>query len=187
MTIFLLGPDQWDDGVTEPWPAWAAHADAKRAFTPKDFRFEIKHAIERDSRGRVKAVVMDDSLKPKGKDIKDDELFHHIETTFHVTRYFIIIPSRTKVLGTKASARSTSRVSPPGRTTWTHGARSRSAWNSPLSKRSRRGPCRARPLIQRVTKEEAGSRPGSPASPRGPPRSAGVCEAPREGPCAADG
>lgn len=100
MTIFLLGPDQWDDGVAEPWPAWAALADPDLSFTPKHFRLEIKHAIERDSEGRVKAVVMDDSLKPKGKDLKDDELFHHIETTLHVTRYFIIVPNRTKVLGT---------------------------------------------------------------------------------------
>lgn len=100
MTIFLLGPDQWDDDVNEPWPAWAAGADHKRRFTPKDFRLEIKNVVERESEGAVKAVVMDDSLRPVGKKLGDDELFHHIERYHGVTRYFIVIPSRAKVLGT---------------------------------------------------------------------------------------
>ena len=99
-TIFLLGPDQWDNGVTVQWPAWASEKQGEE-FTPKHFRLELAAHIDAESEGTVRAVVMDDSLRPKDQpEMGNDELFRFIETTYAVDEYFIIVPADSKVLGT---------------------------------------------------------------------------------------
>ena len=86
--VFLLGPDEWDEGP----PAWWAPGAGQG---PKRLRLDLKDALGRIG---VPCVVMDPSDQLEGE--ADDAFFHRLETQHHVERYIIIVPPQTKILGT---------------------------------------------------------------------------------------
>lgn len=98
--VFLLGPNEWDDGVHVPAPLWAAEllGELPEPFTPKHLRLAAAARIEAESDGRVSAVVMD----PKGQKPSEDDAdyFERIERERAIDAYFVVVPLRTKILGT---------------------------------------------------------------------------------------
>ena len=95
--IFLLGPDQWDDGVRVARPLWIP--EKTEPFTPKEFRLHAAEAIREESGGAVMGVVMDERLRKPGV-VGNDALFAQIEEDYPVERYFVVVPADAKVLGT---------------------------------------------------------------------------------------
>ena len=95
--IFLLGPDQWDDGHTLETPIWAHDVDPG-PFTPKALRLQAAACIARASRGEILGLVMDPKAQRPDED--DAAFFHRLETEHAIETYFIIVPLQTKVLGT---------------------------------------------------------------------------------------
>lgn len=58
--IFLLGPDEWDDGFEARAPAWLAneiHDLGGRGYQPKHLRVYLKRILEH--RYAIPCVVMD--------------------------------------------------------------------------------------------------------------------------------
>lgn len=98
-SIFLLGPNRWDDDVHVPTPIWAQAAleEAPDSFTPKHLR-EAAAAILEDEDPTRQGVVMDPEAQEEGE--SDGEFFHRLEDEHDVDAYFVIVPMRTKVLGT---------------------------------------------------------------------------------------
>lgn len=99
-SIFLLGPDYWDDGFTVAAPPWieSAVGGPVTNFQPKLLRVALAVLIEKGSNGQVGTVVMDPSDQRKGE--PDDDFFRRLEVENDVDAYFVIVPARTKVMGT---------------------------------------------------------------------------------------
>lgn len=95
VTIFLLGPDHWDDGVAVAWPAWALGA-RREPFTPNHLRQLLAERIAAASEGTVAGLVMDPVDQRPGED--DADFFQRLEQG--VKAYMVILPARAKVLGT---------------------------------------------------------------------------------------
>ena len=95
--IFLLGPDHWDDGHAIETPLWARDVEPGR-FTPKALRLQAAACIARATQGEIQAVVMDPKAQLPDED--DAAFFHRLEVERQTETYFIIVPTRAKVLGT---------------------------------------------------------------------------------------
>lgn len=98
-SVFLLGPDQWDDDFEVEAPTWLLTELkdlGEQGYQPKHMRTYLKRIIERDPSRR--AVVMDPSGQKPGE--RDGDFFHRLEIENEVDSYVITVPSNTKVLGT---------------------------------------------------------------------------------------
>lgn len=78
---------------------WAEEAlgHAPDEFTPKHLREAAAALIEDEDPSR-QGVVMDPDDQEEGE--SDGDFFHRLETEHDVDAYFIVVPTRTKVLGT---------------------------------------------------------------------------------------
>lgn len=82
-----------------PAPIWARDAldPNPDPFTPKHLREAIASIIEEEDPAR-QGVVMDPGGQREGE--ADGEYFHRLEEEHDVDAYFVLVPRRTKVLGT---------------------------------------------------------------------------------------
>lgn len=98
-SIFLLGPDHWDDGVAVPAPLWVREAleEEPDPFSPKHLRQAAASLIEDEAPNR-RGIVMDPADQHEGE--SDGDVFHRLEQEHDVDAYFVIVPMQTKVLGT---------------------------------------------------------------------------------------
>lgn len=97
-SVFLLGPDEWDDGHHPEAPAWLANEVTDfgpKGYQPRHLRLYLQQVLERCGQP---AVVMQRDLQQKGE--ADGTFFHRLEKENRVERYIIIVPPRCKVLGT---------------------------------------------------------------------------------------
>lgn len=67
-------------------------------FQPKTLRIALGILIEKESGGNCKAIVMDPSDQQPGE--SDIDFFRRLEIENSVDSYFIVVPARTKILGT---------------------------------------------------------------------------------------
>jgi hypothetical protein len=98
-TVFLLGPDHWDDGVDLHAPVWIAPllGEEPKPFTPKHLRIAAARRIALASQGDVVGLVMD---LPRGPEETPADAFVRLERERGVAAYFLVFPARAKVLGT---------------------------------------------------------------------------------------
>lgn len=94
--VFLLGPDQWDDGAVPP-PHELPELLGER-YTPKSLRTAAARRITAETEGNVRTIVMDSADQRPGEDEAD--FFHRLEVEHDVDTYLIVVPTRAKVLGT---------------------------------------------------------------------------------------
>ena len=98
--IFLLGPDQWDDDYRPTVPSLVDDlmGPSSSPYQPRHLRVAAASLLAKDSGGRRLGFVMDPSVQRPAEDEAD--LFRRLELEHRVDAYFIVLPARTKVLGT---------------------------------------------------------------------------------------
>lgn len=98
--IFLLGPNEWDDGYEPPAPVWLRDylGTIPKVATPKHLRQALSHRISVESAGAWQGVVMSPENQRKGED--DAAFFERLEAEGDVQAYFILVPAQAKILGT---------------------------------------------------------------------------------------
>lgn len=98
--VFLLGPDEWDEGYTAEPPIWIAGLLGERpdAFTPRHLRLAAAAWIERKSGGGRRGFVMLSEEQRPGE--PDARFFRRLEVENEVDAYFILLPLHAKLYGT---------------------------------------------------------------------------------------
>lgn len=103
-SIFLLGPNEWDEGHAPPAPLWMESllGVTPSPFTPRHLREAAAVKIETESRGRVKPILMDPKLQRPQED--EASFFRRLELEHAIGTYFFIMPLHCKPLGTAFEA-----------------------------------------------------------------------------------
>lgn len=98
-SIFLLGPNQWDDDIHVPTPLWVEEALSRRPdpFTPKHLRDAAAALIEAEDPAR-QGIVMDPDDQRDGE--SDGEFFNRLEDRARYRRLLHRRPDADEVLGT---------------------------------------------------------------------------------------
>jgi hypothetical protein len=94
-----LGPNEWDDGVTVLAPLWVESilGGLPSPFTPKHIREAAAIKIEAESRGNVRAIIMDPKDQHPGED--DATFFQRLEKEHNIETYFFVMPLNCKPHG----------------------------------------------------------------------------------------
>lgn len=102
--VFLLGPNEWDEGHNPPAPLWLESllGSTPSPFTPKNVREAAAVKIDAESKGQVKGVIMDPKLQRAGED--DAKFFQRLEKDHSISTYFFVLPLQCKPLGTTFEA-----------------------------------------------------------------------------------
>lgn len=98
--VFLLGPDEWDEGYTAEPPIWLAGLLGERPnpFTPRHLRLAAAAGIARRSGGGRRGFVMRSEEQRPGE--SDARFFRRLEVENEVDSYFIVLPLHAKLYGT---------------------------------------------------------------------------------------